>query len=174
MSTVILVVLALLVTCLLGYVLSYNRLVRDRQAVHDSWATIDSELERRHDLIPSLVESVRAAAAHERALLDDLVRTERAAAAAAHTAADRSDPEHRLAAAARAVVALRERYPALDTQQNFLQLQRELALTEDRIGAARRYYNIKVAELNRRTEAFPSRVVARRHGFERAHYFDPD
>lgn len=154
--------------------MSYNRLVADRQAVADSWATIDTELERRHSLIPPLVESVRGAAAHERQLLDDLIAKERAAAHAPHTADARSEPEHQLAAAARAVVALRERYPALDTQQNFLTLQKELATTEDRIGAARRFHNIKVAEYNRRTEAFPSNLVASRRGFERAAYFDPD
>ncbi len=157
-----------------AYLLSYNRLVADRQAVDDSWGTIDTELERRHALIPSLVESVRGAAAHERQLLDDVIAKERAAAHADHNADARSAPEQELAAAARAVVALRERYPALDTQQNFLTLQKELATTEDRIGAARRFHNIKVAEFNRRTEAFPSNVVAGRHGFVRAAYFAPD
>lgn len=174
MTTMIVVVFALGALALLAWSVSYNRLVRDRQAVFDAWAVVDTELQRRHDLIPSLVESVRAAATHERELLDHLIATERRAAAAAHTAAARTDPEQRLAAAARAVVALRERYPALNTQQNFLTLQRELSLTEDRIGAARRFHNIRVAEYNRRTEAFPSRVVAARHGFDRAAHFDPD
>lgn len=174
MTSLIVILAAVAITAAISYTVSYNRLITDRQAVRDAWAVIDSELERRHDLIPSLVESVRGSAAHERRLLDDLIRTERAAARTANTAADRSDPEQQLAAAARAVIALRERYPALNTQQNFLTLQHELKLTEDRIGAARRFHNLKVAEFNRRTEAFPSKVVAGRHGFERAAYFDPD
>lgn len=158
----------------LAYSVSYNRLVRDRQSVADAWAVVDSELQRRHELIPPLVEAVRGAAAHERTLLDDLVAKGRNAARTAGSAADRSSPEQELAAAAAAVVALRERYPALNTQQNFLTLQRELAMTEDRISAARRYHNIRVAEYNRRTEAFPSQVVAARHGFTRGDYFAAD
>lgn len=158
----------------LAYLVSYNRLVADRQEIADSWAVVDTELQRRHGLIPALVDSVRAAAAHERELLDGLIAAERAAASVERTPEARSGPESALAAAARAVVALRERYPALNTRQNFLTLQRELTTTEDRIGAARRYHNMQVAEFNRRTEAFPSNVVAARHGFERAAYFDPD
>ena len=173
--TTALVLLAIVVAAIgTAYLVSYNRLVVDRQSVRDSWAVTEAELQRRHDLVPSLVTSVRGAAAHERELLDDLIRKERAAADVGPDAAERSDPEQQLAAAARAVVALRERYPALNSQQNFLTLQKELALTEDRIGAARRFYNIRVAEFNRRTEAFPSNIVARRHGFERAAFFDPD
>lgn len=174
MINVLIIVGVAIGVLLIAGLLSYNRLVADQQAVSDSWATIDTELQRRHALIPPLVESVRGAAAHERQLLEDLVAKERSAAGAARTADARSEPEHQLAAAARAVIALRERYPALDTQQNFLTLQKELALTEDRIGAARRFYNIKVAELNRRTEAFPSNLVAAQTGFDRAAYFDPD
>lgn len=154
--------------------LSYNRLVRDRNAVAEAWGVIDSELARRHDLIPSLVASVQAAAVHERQLLDDVIRSERAAALRGASPDERAGPERELAAAARAVVALRERYPALDTSQNFLSLQRELSLTEDRIGAARRFYNFKVADLNRRVEAFPSNLIASAAGVERAAYFDPD
>ena len=158
----------------LGYLVAYNRLVADRQRIADAWAVIDGELARRHELVPGLVASVQEAARHERALLDDLVRREREAASVERTAAARSTPEHDLEAATRAVVALRERYPALNSQQNFLSLQRELTTTEDRIGAARRFHDICVAEYNRRTEAFPSNLVAGRHGFRRAAFFGPD
>lgn len=155
----------------IGYVLSYNGLVQARQSVADAWAVVDIELQRRHDLIPELVRSVHAAAVHERHVLEELVARERAAAAAAHTAADRSEPEAQLAAAARAVMALREMYPQLNSHANFLRLQHDLTITEDRISAARRFHNLKVAELNRRTEAFPSNVVSRIHGIERGAYF---
>ncbi len=153
---------------------SFNGLVADRQQVGDAWAAIDVELERRHTLIPGLVAAVQATAAHERELLGRLVRAGQLAADAAHTAAERSMPEAELAAAASAVVALREQYPALNTQQNFLQLQRELAITEDRIGAARRFHNIKVAEYNRSIQAVPGNLVAKRHRFAPAAYFEVD
>lgn len=156
----------------LAYVKSFNRLVYDRESVADSWGVIDTELARRHELIPDLVAAVTASAVHERRLLDELVRTEQVAAAADRSAAaERYGPEHDLEMATRAVIALRERYPALNSQQNFLTLQRELALTEDRVSAARRYYNIQVADLNRRVQAVPSNIVARLHGFTEATYF---
>ncbi len=155
-----------------AYLRSYNRLVIDRQSVEDAWATVDAELERRRALIPDLVAAVNASAVHERQLLDRLVRTERLAAAVESTASARTGPEHDLELATRAVIALREQYPALNSQQNFLRLQRELATTEDRISAARRFYNIQVADLNRRIQSVPSNVVARRHRFAEAAYFD--
>ena len=172
MTLVLVVVVGVPALLGLAYLVSYNRLVADRQEIADAWAVIDAELQRRHELIPPLVESVRSAATHQRRLLDDLAAKERAAAKVAHTAAARSEPEHAVAEATRAVLALRERYPELDTQQNFLRLQRDLVITEDRIGAARRFHNFKVAEYNRRTEAFPSNLVARRHGFERSSRFE--
>ena len=156
---------------LLLLVRSYNSLVNARQTVSDAWAVIDLELQRRHDLIPYLVETVRAAAVHEQHILDHLVAREREAAQVAHTAAARSKPEEDLVLAARAVLALREMYPSLNSQQNFLRLQHDLTITEDRIGAARRFHNIKVAELNRRTEAFPSNLIAQCVGIDRAAYF---
>lgn len=169
---VVLVILALVVgTVGVAYAIAFNRLVSDREQIGDAWAVIDVELERRHTLIPGLVAAVQASAEHEQSLLRDLVAADQRARATNRTAAERSMPEAELGAAARAVVALRERYPALDTQQNFLQLQRELAMTEDRIGAARRFHNIKVAEYNRRTEAVPGNIVAARHDFEPATYF---
>lgn len=155
----------------IGYVVSYNGLVQTRQSVADAWAVVDIELQRRHDLIPELVRSVHAAAVHERHVLEELIARERAAAAAAHTAADRSGPEAQLAVAARAVMALREMYPQLNSHANFLRLQHDLTITEDRISAARRFHNLKVAELNRRTEAFPSNLVSGVHGIERGDYF---
>ncbi|MFK7919532.1 MAG: LemA family protein [Ilumatobacter sp.] len=170
-TTIVTILVLLAVASGFTYLLSYNGLVQARQNVADAWAVIDLELQRRHDLIPQLVNSVQAAAVHERHVLDELIARERSAAAAAHTAADRSSPEALLAASASAVIALREMYPALNSQANFLRLQHDLAITEDRISAARRFHNLKVAELNRRTEAFPSNVVARSHRIDRGDYF---
>jgi LemA protein len=158
----------------LAYAVSYNRLISERQEVDEAWAVIGTELQRRHGLVPTLIETVRATAAHEHDVLVELARHNDAAAAASHTPSDATKWEPPLARAVAQVLALRERYPALDSQQNFLRVQHELSITEDRIAAARRFYNTRVAQLNTRVEAFPSAVVARRHGVGPADYYDPD
>jgi LemA protein len=151
---------------------SHTRLVAARNDVATSWADVDAELERRHTLVPQLVEVVRAAAAHEVELLRELASRNDAALAAPRTPHVASELEPPLADAVARVIALRERYPRLNSQHNFLELQRQLSLVEDRITAARRFYNTRVEHLNRRVEAFPSALVARRHGFAKAAFFD--
>ena len=166
----IVVVLVLLVPG--AWWVSHTRLVGARNDVENGWADVDNELQRRHELIPRLVETVRGAADHELDVLVELARRNEQASAAPHTPDAANQWEPPLVDAARQVVALRERYPALNSQQNFLQLQRDLAMTEDRIAAARRFYNTRVEHLNRRIEAFPSSIVAQRHSFHRADFFD--
>lgn len=151
---------------------SHTRLVGARNDVEDSWADVDSELNRRHRLVPELIATVTGAAVHERELLSVLAARNDAALAAPHTPAAANRWEPPLADATRHVLALREKYPALNSRQNFLELQRELASTEDRLAASRRFYNTRVEHLNRRIEAFPSALVARRHGFAKADFFD--
>lgn len=163
---------AIVAALAVAYSISYNRLIRRRNEVADAWATTDAELQRRHGLVPQLVSAVHAATAHEQRLLADLARRNAEAAAAPHTPAAASAWEPPLAEAIAHVVALRERYPQLNAQQNFLSLQRELATTEDRIAAARRYYNTRVVTLNTAVESFPSRLVAHRHAIARAEFFD--
>ena len=145
-----------------------------RQQVADASATIDVELQRRHVLVPQLVAAVQSAATHEQSLLVELSHRNDTAAAAAHTPAAATTWEPPLAAALQQVLALRERYPALNSQQNFLGLQHELAITEDRIAAARRFYNTRVQKLNTAIDAFPSNVVANRHQVTKAEFFDHD
>lgn len=151
---------------------SHTRLVAARTDVEGGWADVDTELQRRHELVPRLINTVQGAAQHERDLLVELARRNEAAMVAPHTAPSANRLEPPLSAAVAQVVALRERYPQLNAQANFLELQRQLSLTEDRIAAARRYYNTRVERLNRRVEAFPSGMVARRHGFAKAEFFD--
>lgn len=158
----------------IAYAVSYNRLIARRQEVETSWATIDVELQRRHTLVPQLVTAVQAAAAHEQRLLVELSRRNDEALAAPSTPAAASTWEPPLAHAIAQVLALREHYPQLNSQQNFLTLQRELATTEDRIAAARRFYNTRVVKLNTAVDAFPSNVVARRHAIGHADFFDAD
>jgi LemA protein len=152
--------------------ISHTRLVAARNDVEGGWADIDAELQRRHELIPRLVTTVQATATHEQELLVELVRRNDLAIAAPHTPGAANQLEPPLTEAMSQVLALRERYPQLNSQHNFLELQRQLALTEDRIAATRRYYNTRVEQLNRRVEAFPSGIVADRHGFAKAEFFD--
>ncbi len=151
---------------------SHTRLVGARNDVEGGWADVDAELQRRHELIPQLVDAVQAAATHERELLVELAHRNELAVAAPHTAPAANRLEPPLTQAVAQVLALRERYPQLNSQHNFLELQRQLSLTEDRIAAARRFYNTRVEQLNRRVEAFPSAIVAERHGFAKAEFFD--
>jgi LemA protein len=151
---------------------SHTRLVASRNDVESGWADIDAELQRRHELIPQLVSTVQGAAAHETDLLVELTRRNDVVSRTSLTPSSANELEPPLTEAIRQVVALREQYPQLNSQQNFLDLQRQLSLIEDRIAAARRYYNTRVEKLNRRIEAFPSGMVARHHGFAKAEFFD--
>ncbi len=164
------VVVALLVPG--SWWVSHTRLVAARNDVEGSWADVDSELQRRHDLVPSLVTTVEAAAVHERDVLTELARRNDRAVAAPHTPAAASEHEPLVTESVARVLALREHYPQLNAQHNFLELQRELVTIEDRIAASRRFYNTRVEHLNRRIEAFPSGIVARHHEFAKAEFFD--
>lgn len=172
MTNTLAIVIVLILLIPGSWWVSHSRLVVARNDVENGWADVDAELQRRHQLIPQLVTAVQAAATHERELLVELADRNDAALAAPHTAEAASQWEPSVTDAVARVVALRERYPELNSQSNFLELQRDLALTEDRIAAARRYYNTRVERLNRRIEAFPSAIVAGRHGFARADFFD--
>jgi len=163
------------VVVLLGIALaiSYNRFVSQRQLVKNAFSNVDTELRRRYDLIPNLVETVRGYAGHERATLDEVTRARAAAAATSgQSPAAQAQAEGPFVAALRQLFAVVENYPDLKANQNFLALQSELANTEDRIQAARRFYNANVAEFNRRVQAFPSVIVARTFGFTEEEFFE--
>lgn len=166
------VVVILLVAVVL--VTSYNRFIQQRQLLADSWADVELELERRHDLIPNLVATVQGYAAHERDVLLHLVELRDVAMEAPPTPDGRAATEPELGQATGRILALAERYPDLRASAGFLGLQRQLATTEDRLAAARRFYNGNVRDLNRRVESFPSLLVARLGGIHRAAYFQLD
>jgi LemA protein len=153
-------------------VVAYNRFVRVRTHMTESWHDIDVELKRRHELIPNLVESVRGYAHHERDVFDRVVEARSRAMAHdgpdATIGADESD----LARALGRVFAIAEAYPALRASENFLALQKELAITEDRIAAARRFFNANVRELNQLCGMFPTNIVAGMFGFRPAEFFE--
>ena len=170
------VYVALGVLVLLALAVSYNRFVAQRAGVESSWSGVDVQLQRRHDLIPNLVETVRGYAAHERELFDRVTAARAAAVTAdrdpATGPAEQARREEDLTAAAHGLLAVAEAYPELQAATSYRQLQAQLVETEDRIAAARRLYNIEVRGLNRRVEAFPSNLVASTFGFTRAEYFE--
>ncbi|MGH2530392.1 MAG: LemA family protein, partial [Actinomycetota bacterium] len=169
---IVLGVVALLV--ILGIV-SYNRFVSQRQLIRDSWANIDTELRRRYDLIPNLVETVKGYAAHERQVFENVTRARAAAAAATGSPAEQAAAEGPFVAALRQLFAVVENYPELKANQNFLALQAELSNTEDRLQTARRFYNANVRDYNRRVQSFPSNTVARAFNFKEEEFFEiPD
>jgi LemA protein len=150
----------------------YNSLVRGRNHVREAWAGIDTELKRRYDLIPNLVETVKGYAAHERTVLERVVEARTRAVASTGSPASQAQDENFLVQALRQLFALREGYPDLKASQNFLALQKQLAETEDRIQAARRLYNGNVREFNNRCEMFPTNVLASMFHFEKAEFFE--
>ncbi|MGB2754448.1 MAG: LemA family protein [Phycisphaerae bacterium] len=150
----------------------YNSLVRGRNHVKESWAGIDTELKRRYDLIPNLVETVKGYAAHEREVFERVVEARTRAVASTGSPAEQARDENFLVQALRQLFALREGYPDLKANQNFLALQGQLAETEDRIQAARRLYNGNVREFNNRCEMFPTNILASMFHFERAEFFE--
>ena len=151
---------------------SYNRFATQTALMANSWANVDTELRRRYDLVPNLVETVQGYAGHEQRVLVDVTRARSAARGASGTGADHSQDERHLSDALHSLFALAEAYPELKASTHFLDLQRQLVTTEDRIQAARRLYNSDVRDYNRRVSSFPSMLVARASGYRRADYFE--
>jgi LemA protein len=157
----------------LSVVVMYNRFVRQRTLIDSSWAGVDVELTRRHDLIPNLVRTVQGYAEHERTLLETLVAAREAATAHhADSPAERQQFEEQVGRALDQVLVRVEGYPDLKASASFLDLQRELTDTEDRIAAARRFYNLNVGAFNTRIATFPSNVVAGAFHFEARTFFE--
>lgn len=174
----VLVVLVILVVVVIGWWLStHNKLVTDRNRIQESWRQVDVELTRRYELIPNLVETVRGIAAHERNTLESVIALRNSARQIADTqgaapTAERAAIESQISQTLRNLVVSVEAYPELRSNANFVALQQELAETEDRIAAGRRYYNANVREYNTRIEQVPSNFVANAGKFEKATYFE--
>jgi LemA protein len=164
--------IALLAIAGLFLIVQYNKLVGLRLRIRESWANVDVELKRRHDLIPNLVETVKGYARHEQALLARLAELRSFALAQEGDTGRRRDAERDVAAALGRVLAVAEAYPQLKANENFLQLQRQLVETEDRIQAARRFYNGNVRDYNNQVQQFPSNLVARSFRFAAHEYFE--
>lgn len=154
---ILLIVLAVVV---LWIIATYNRFIRLRTRSEEAWADIDVQLKRRFDLIPNLIETVKGYAAHEQKVLTDVTEA-RTKAMGAQTVAEHAEAENMLTGALKSLFAVSESYPDLKANTNFLELQRELTDTENKIQAARRFYNTNVRDLNIATETFPSNIIAK-------------
>ena len=177
MTTVLIVLLLVVLGVLAWGVGAYNGFVRGRNVIQESWRQIDVELNRRYDLIPNLVETVRGYAAHERNTLEQITALRNQARALAgqnsgQPSEQRAAVESELTQAVHNLLVSVEAYPDLKSNTNFLELQRELTDTEDRIAAARRFYNANVRDYNTRVESVPSNIIAGFAKFEKATYFE--
>ena len=172
--TALWIVLGLIVLIVLGAVVSYNRFVSQKNAIKNAWADIDTELKRRYDLIPNLVETVKGYASHESEVFENVTKARAMATSATGSPAGQAAAEGPLTAALRQLLAVAENYPDLKANQNFLALQSELANTEDRLQTARRFYNANVREYNQRVRQFPSVLLASMFGFKEEEFFEVD
>jgi LemA protein len=171
MSTTTWVILGVIALLVIYLIVVYNGLVAMRQRVSQAFADIDVQLKQRHDLIPNLVETVKGYAAHERGTLDDVVKARNAAISAQGPAAQAA-AENMLSGALRQLFALSEAYPDLKANANFQQLQTELSDIENKLSAARRFFNNAVQEYNTGIEQFPAALLAGPLGFTQKEFFD--
>lgn len=167
----ILVILGLIVLLALWAVSLYNRLIRLRNSREQAFADVDVQLKQRHDMIPQLVDAVKGYMQHERAVLTEITEA-RANAMQAKTINDKISAEQRLSTALDGLKVAVEAYPDLKASQNFLDLQNEIADIENKIAAARRFFNSATKELNTAVEVFPSNLVATLFNFKREPMFD--
>ncbi len=166
------VVAAIVGIPLIWLIATYNRFARLGQQVKESWSGVDVELKRRHDLVPNLVATVQGYAQHERATLELVIAARAKAIQAGSALRERVDGEAELGQSLGKLLVVAEAYPQLKSDRNFLELQRELSLTEDRIAAGRRFYNANVRELNALRIEFPSNLVAGVFGFAAERFFE--
>ncbi len=165
------IIFAIVVLALLYIIAVYNGLVTLRNRTREAWSDIDVQLKRRYDLIPNLVETVKGYAAHEQGTFEKVVQA-RNAAMSAKGLKEKGEAENILSGTLKSLFALSENYPELKASTNFLELQNELTDTEDKIQAARRFYNGNVLEFNTNLQTFPSNSIAGMFGFKASEFFE--
>jgi LemA protein len=168
------VILGVVAVVLLWAIGQYNALVKLRNLVQEAWRQIDTELQRRHDMIPNLVETVKGYAKHERETFELVTKARAAASAPNMGPAESATQENMLTQALGKLFAVVENYPELKANTLFQQLQTELTNTEDRIAAGRRFYNANVRTMNTKVETFPTNIIAGMFGFHREEYFETE
>lgn len=165
-------IILVIAIAVIGWLFSaYNSLVRRRNQVKEAWSDIEVQLKRRYDLIPNLVQTVKGYAAHEREAFES-VTAARSSAMGAKTPAEHAQAENMLTSSLKTLFAVAEAYPDLKANTNFLELQRELSDTENKIQAARRFYNTNVRDYNTATQSVPTNLVAKSFGFTPQEYFE--
>ena len=174
MTTPLWILLGVVVVIIVAIVLMYNSLIRLKNRVEEAWSDIDVQLKRRYDLIPNLVETVKGYAGHERETLEKVTaaRTAAMAAAGQGDAKAQAVAENMLSGTLKSLFALSESYPDLKANQNFLELQRDLTDTEDKIQAARRFYNGNVRDFNTKLQIFPTNIIGNMLGFKAREFFE--
>jgi len=168
------IVLAVVALLIVIAIVTYNGLIRSRNQIENAWSQIDVQLKRRIDLIPNLVETVKAYAAHEKETLDAVIRARNAAMAAPSDPHAQAAADTMMTGALRQIFALSESYPDLKANQNFLALQEELTATEGRVAYARQFYNDSVLNYNNKLQQVPTVVFASMLKFEKREYFEAD
>ena len=171
MSRFSLIIIGLIVVLIFWLIAIYNSLVKLKNRTNEAWSDIDVQLKRRYNLIPNLVNTVKGYAKHERDLFEKVTKA-RTAAMGAQTVEEHGKAENMLAGALKTLFAVAENYPDLKANQNFLELQRELSDTENKIQAARRFYNGNVRDFNIKIEKFPNNLVAGALGFNKRDFFE--
>jgi len=169
----ILIIVAIIAVVALWLVWAYNGFVRLVNRTKEAWADIDVQLKRRYDLIPNLVSTVKGYASHEIGTFDRVTEARSKAMTATGTV-QKGQAEHQLSDMLKSVFAIAEAYPDLKANQNFLELQRELSDTENKIQASRRFYNTNVRDLNTAVESFPNNAIAGMFNFSKMEFFDLD
>lgn len=173
MSTTTTIILVVIILIAIWFILTYNGLIILVNRAKEAWADIAVQLKRRYDLIPNLVETVKGYAAHESSAFENVTKARAAAMGASNmTPVAQAQVENQLSGALKTLFAVSEAYPDLKANQNFLQLQQELGDTEDKIQAARRFYNSTVMALNTKEQSFPSTLVASLFGFRPMDLFE--
>jgi LemA protein len=168
------IILGIIAVAIIAIIGMYNGLIRLKNRVDEAWSDIDVQLKRRYDLIPNLVETVKGYAAHEKETLERVVNARNAAmqAQSRGSAQAQAEAENALSSTLKSIFALAENYPNLKANENFLELQKELTDTEDKIQASRRFYNGNVRDFNTKLEVFPTNIMAGMLGFKRRDFFE--
>ncbi len=165
------IIIATVVVIVIWLILTYNTLIKLRNRSKEAWADIDVQLKRRHNLVPNLVRTVRAYASHESQVFEKISEA-RARAMGAKQPADKAEAENMLSSTLKTLFAVSEDYPDLRASENFFGLQKELRDTEDKIQAARRFYNSNVRDINIKIESFPSNIIANIFAFKKMDLFE--
>lgn len=174
MTTATIIIIAIIVILGIYLLSTYNKFVTLKNRVKEAWSDIEVQMKRRYDLIPNLVETVKGYATHEKGTLEAVINARNAAMTKHSSVEEQAKAENMLSGTLKSLFALSENYPDLKANQNFLELQRELTDTENKIQASRRFYNSNVLALNTKLEMFPSNIIGNIFGFSKQDFFKLD